>query len=75
MSMTNLHRRMRARDIAEPYRTATPLELLFDLTFVVAISTLVTEVARSIAADHGLAAIAPFFMTFFAIWWAWHQFT
>lgn len=29
-------RRMTGRDQHEPYRTATPLELLFDLTFVAA---------------------------------------
>ena len=27
----------RGRDIHEPHRTATPLELLFDLTFVIAV--------------------------------------
>ena len=31
--------RMRPRDPAEPGRTASPLELFFDLVFVVAVAT------------------------------------
>jgi len=73
--MTTLHRRMRARDIHESHRVSTPLELIFDLTFVVGVSALVTEFARAIVEGRAPAAIGPFFMTFFAIWWAWNQFT
>lgn len=73
--MKHLRTRMRARDVTEEHRSATPLELLFDLTFVVAISTLVVQLAHSIADGHAAEAIGPFMMVFFAIWWAWNQFT
>jgi len=73
--MRALRTRAQARDITEPNRTSTPLELLFDLTFVVAISSLVVELAHSIAEGHTGEVIGPFLMVFFAIWWAWNQFT
>ncbi|WEO78261.1 low temperature requirement protein A [Cryobacterium sp. SO2] len=54
---------------------ASPLELLFDLTFVVAVAQLVVELAHGIEGGHGLEEIGPFLMVFFAIWWAWMNFT
>jgi low temperature requirement protein LtrA len=66
---------MVARSTSEHERTATPLELLFDLVFVVAIAQLVAELAHAIADAHSIEAIAPFLMVFFAIWWAWMNFT
>jgi low temperature requirement protein LtrA len=66
---------MRARSIDESHRTASPLELLFDLTFVVAIATITAQFAHDIADDHGLAGLVPFLQVFFAIWWAWMNFT
>src|SRR6185437_5996316 len=42
---------MTGRDTAEPHRSSTPLELLFDLTFVVAVGRVAAELAHSIAAD------------------------
>ncbi len=73
--MTPLRRPMRARDITEQHRVSTPLELLFDLTFVAAVSLVVNELARAFENGHIERAIGPFFMTFFSIWWAWNQFT
>ncbi|MEO8093908.1 MAG: low temperature requirement protein A [Pseudolysinimonas sp.] len=66
---------MRARSGDEEHRTATPFELLFDLVFVVAVASLVTQFAHSTV--EGLLAehIGPFLMVFFAIWWAWINFT
>ncbi|MGI8666467.1 MAG: low temperature requirement protein A [Jatrophihabitans sp.] len=67
--------RMAARDTTEQHRASTPLELLFDLTFVVAVGRVAAELAGSIAHDdlgHGLGA---YLMVFFAIWWAWMNFT
>ncbi|MDQ2955839.1 MAG: low temperature requirement protein A [Actinomycetota bacterium] len=66
---------MTARDTGEQHRASTPLELLFDLTFVVAVGRVAAELAHSIATDdlsHGLGA---YLMVFFAIWWAWVNFT
>lgn len=73
--MTGIRTRVRARDITEHHRVSSPLELLFDLTFVVAVSALVTQLAHAIEEGHAGEAIGPFLMVFFAVWWAWNQFT
>ncbi|GAB3979905.1 low temperature requirement protein A [Actinoallomurus acanthiterrae] len=67
--------RMRARPIDEPHRVSSQLELLFDLTFVVAVAAVTTQLAHGIADGHGLAGLLPFFQVFFAVWWAWMNFT
>jgi low temperature requirement protein LtrA len=64
---------MTARPIDEPHRSASPLELLFDLTFVVAVAAVTAEFAHSIAEGH--AGVVAFLQVFFAIWWAWMNFT
>ncbi|MEV4177150.1 low temperature requirement protein A [Nonomuraea sp. NPDC049709] len=66
---------MSARPIDEPNRAASQLELLFDLTFVVAVAAVTAQLAHEIAAGHALAGIVPFLQVFFAIWWAWMNFT
>lgn len=66
--------RMGGRDKDEDHRAATPLELLFDLVFVVAIASLVIQLAHGFAEGH-LDAVIPFLAVFFAIWWAWMNFT
>ncbi|GIH64308.1 low temperature requirement protein A [Microbispora siamensis] len=66
---------MSARAIDEPHRVSSQLELLFDLTFVVAVAAVTAEFAHGIAAGHGLAGLVPFLQVFFAIWWAWMNFT
>jgi low temperature requirement protein LtrA len=56
------------------HRVSSPLELLFDLTFVVAIASLTVELAHGlVAGDPG--AIGAFLMVFAAVWWAWINFT
>ena len=67
--------RMTERASDEPHRASSPLELLFDLTFVVAVAGLTAQLAHGIAAGHVLADLAPFLQVFFAIWWAWMNFT
>ncbi len=66
---------MRPREIGEVHRSATPLELLFDLVFVVAIARLAAELAHAVADDHAGEGIVAYGMVFFAIWWAWMNFT
>ena len=66
---------MSARDTEETNRVSSPIELLFDLTFVVAIAQIATQLALSIEHGKGASAIIPFLMVFFAIWWAWINFT
>lgn len=67
-------RPMAPRDPAEAHRTATPLELLFDLVFVVAIASAAAELHHGLSANH-LSAVVGFVLVFFAIWWAWMSFT
>jgi len=66
---------MSARPIDEPGRAASPLELLFDLVFVVAVASATAQLAHSIADGHALTGLAGFLQVFFAIWWAWMNFT
>ena len=66
---------MTARAVDEPHRTASQLELLFDLTFVIAVAALTARFAHSIADGHALDALVPFLLVFFAIWWAWTNYT
>ena len=67
--------RMTARSIDEPHRTASPLELLFDLTFVIAVAALTSRFAHAVEDGHALDALVPFLQVFFAIWWAWMNYT
>ncbi|MBU2663200.1 low temperature requirement protein A [Actinoplanes bogorensis] len=66
---------MRARSSDEPHRASTPLELFFDLCFVVAVSQAALPLHHSLAEGHVLVALRGFLMVFFAIWWAWMNFT
>jgi len=62
---------MRGRDPEEPHRAATTLELLFDLTFVVAIALCAAQLAHAIAADHVAVGVLGFGFGMFGILWAW----
>jgi low temperature requirement protein LtrA len=66
---------MRSRDSEEEHRAATPLELLFDLTFVVAVALLATRLAHDVAENHPAEGVLGYLMVFFAIWWAWMNYT
>lgn len=68
-------RRMIARDPDSGHRVATPLELLFDLVFVVAISQASSNLHHLISEDHVGQGVLAYFMVFFAVWWAWMNFT
>jgi low temperature requirement protein LtrA len=76
--MTDLRRHvvpMVGRDPAEEHRASTPLELLFDLSFVVAISASAAQLHHEVAAGHLHDGIIGYASTFFAVWWAWMNFT
>jgi low temperature requirement protein LtrA len=66
---------MVARDASERHRVATPLELLFDLTFVVAVAAAAAQLAHAIVEGHVAHGLLGYLMVFFAIWWAWMNFT
>ena len=64
-------RRMSGRDPHEAHRTATPLELLYDLTFVVAFGIAANELSHALAAGHYGSGIFGFCFATFAVSWAW----
>jgi low temperature requirement protein LtrA len=66
---------MTSRDTDEEHRASTPLELLFDLSFVVAVSRAAALLHHAIAADDAGSAVVSYVLVFFAIWWAWMNFT
>lgn len=66
---------MIARDPEESHRVASPLELLTDLCFVVAIAQAAAELHHAISANHLGQGLVGFAMMFFAIWLAWMNFT
>jgi low temperature requirement protein LtrA len=68
-------RPMRARDRNEPNRVSTPLELLFDLCFVVGVSQAGGRLHHALAAGEFGHGVTAYLLVFFAIWWAWVNFT
>jgi low temperature requirement protein LtrA len=66
---------MTARDRDEPHRAATPLELFFDLCFVVAVAQAAGELHHSLAEGHLVHGLVGYLFVFFGIWWAWVNFT
>ncbi len=66
---------MNPRNPNEEHRQASFLELFFDLCFVVAIAQAATQLHHALAEDHIASGIISFSMVFFAIWWAWMNFT
>ncbi|MBO9578303.1 MAG: low temperature requirement protein A [Microbacteriaceae bacterium] len=65
---------MLGRDPLEQARRATPLELLFDLAFVVAFAQAGNEVAHLVADGRIGAAVGGFLFSAAAICWAWINF-
>ncbi len=63
------------RDAQAGHRGSTNLELLFDLTFVVAVAQAAHSLAEHLIEGHVGAGIAGYVSVFFAIWWAWVNFT
>jgi low temperature requirement protein LtrA len=68
-------RPMSGRDPSEAHRASTPLELLFDLTFVVAVARAGVELRDALALGHAGLALARYAEIFFGLWWAWMNFT
>jgi low temperature requirement protein LtrA len=74
---TGTHRllRMSGRDPHERHRAATPLELLFDLTFVVAFGAAGNELAHALAEGHVASGLIGFGLAMFGTCWAWINFS
>jgi low temperature requirement protein LtrA len=73
--IANFLRPLRPRDPEEHHRVATPLELLFDLVSVIAIASAAAGLHHAIAENHAGDGVITFLIAFFAIWWAWMNFT
>jgi low temperature requirement protein LtrA len=66
---------MGGRDPHEEHRVATPLELLFDLTFATCFSFVASQFATELAEGRCAAAFLGFGFASFAICWAWINFS
>ncbi len=66
---------MIGRDPTESHRASTPLELLVDLTFAASISLCADSLNSGLSAGHIAASLEAYPIDFFAIWWAWMNFT
>ncbi len=72
---SRLHLPMTGRSPTEPHRAATPLELFFDLVFVVALARAAAALHHAVSAGHLADGLLLFAMAFFGIFWAWMNFT
>jgi low temperature requirement protein LtrA len=63
------------RDPHQVHRASTPLELLFDLTAVVAFAQVSMHVAHALSTGHIAAAAIGLICTTFAVCWAWINYT
>lgn len=56
-------------------RAVTPLELLYDLTYVVAFGAAAEELSAAIAHGHAASGVGAYLFAIFAVAWAWLNFT
>ena len=66
---------MVGRDPEEDHRSSTPLELFFDLVFVVAVAFAAEGLHHGLLDGDVADAVLGYALAFFAIWWAWVNFT
>ncbi|ATL25069.1 low temperature requirement protein A [Streptomyces formicae] len=66
---------MKGRDPGERHRTATSLELLFDLCFVIAVAQASESLHEALAEGAAATGALRFALVFFTVWWAWMNFT
>jgi low temperature requirement protein LtrA len=67
--------RMTGRDPGADHRAASPLELLFDLTFVVAFGQAADELAHLVVDGHAPQGVLGFVFAIGATCWAWINFS
>lgn len=66
---------MTGRDPDQPHRASTPLELLFDLAFVVSFGQAADQLAHAIAFGHASSGVTAFVFVVAATCWAWVNFS
>lgn len=64
-----------ARDPNEHHRTATPLELLFDLVLVIAVAAAAGGLHHALNEHHFADGIFIYLFLFWTLWWPWMNFT
>ena len=66
---------MPARDMNEHARASTPLELFFDLVTVIAIASAAAGLHHGLLEGHIVESLFKYLGAFFAIWWAWMNYS
>nr|WP_246324518.1 low temperature requirement protein A [Petropleomorpha daqingensis] len=66
---------MTGRDPRERDRSATPIELLYDLTYVIAFGAAAELLAHHVSAGEVGPAVGAYVFAIFAVSWAWMNFT
>jgi low temperature requirement protein LtrA len=66
---------MAPRDPHEPGRSASTLELFFDLVFVVAVGIAAVQLHHALTEGHVVDGLVAYGLVFFGVWWAWMNFT
>lgn len=74
-ALAHRRRSLAGRSPAEQHRTVTPLELLYDLVFIVAFGQAADELAHHVAAGRTLAGVVGFSLGVVLISWAWGSYT
>ncbi|MEU1232390.1 low temperature requirement protein A [Streptomyces sp. NPDC005828] len=72
---TAWYRPMVARRAGEEHRAASTLELFFDLCFVVAVAQASSAFEHELVSGRPGRGLLGYALVFFAIWWAWMNFT
>jgi len=75
LSVARLRSRAVTRSADEPDRSATMLEALLDLVYVVAVARSVAVLHDLLAEGRNARALVSFALTFWALWWSWVGFT
>jgi low temperature requirement protein LtrA len=75
LQRTHQARKPSGRDPGEHGRTVTPLELLYDLVFVVTFGQAANQFAHLLSEGHVPASIGGFLFAMFAVIWAWINFS
>jgi low temperature requirement protein LtrA len=68
-------RSLTARGRDETHRRVSSLELFFDLCFIVAMAQAGAQLVHAMVEGHTGEGILNYLIIFFAIWWAWMNFT
>jgi low temperature requirement protein LtrA len=68
-------RPMLSRSPREEHRASTPLEAFFDLCFVVAVAQAGAQLHHALSEGEVAHGLLGYGAVFFAIWWAWMNFT